>query len=67
MIADLDIWRVAALLMKRHGDDAVLFASRRIDELLAEGDLEGRAIWYRILEAMTELIRTTLAEGERVN
>ena len=67
MIADLDIWRAAALLVKRHGKGAALVASQRIDEFLAEGDLEGRAVWYRILEAAKELERTKPAEGERVN
>lgn len=67
MIADLDIWRAAALLLKRHGKDAALVAAQRIDQLLAEGDLEGRTVWYRILEAVKELERTKPAEGERVN
>ena len=67
VIADLDIWRVAALLVKRHGKDASIFAAQRIDELLAEGDLDGRAVWQRILEAVKELERAKPAEGERVN
>ena len=67
IIADLDIWRVAALLVKRHEKDAMVFASQRIDVLLAEGDLEGRSVWQRILEAVAELERTKPAEGERVN
>jgi hypothetical protein len=67
MIADLDIWRVAALLMKRHGNDAAIEAARRADELLEAADTDGYAIWRRILSAVAELMRTVPAEGERVN
>ena len=31
MIADLDIWRAANLLIRQHGDDAELAAARRAD------------------------------------
>ena len=67
MIADIDIWRAANLVIKRHGDDAAIVAGRRADELLAAGDPEGCTVWKRILEAVTELARTTPADGERVN
>ena len=67
MIADLDVWRAAALLVKRHGRDAALIASQRVDEMLTNGDLEGRTVWYRILEAVEELSHTKPAEGVRVN
>ncbi len=42
-------------------------AARRADELLAAGDVEGCAVWKRILAAIGELTRTKLAMGERVN
>ena len=67
MIDDMDIWRAAALLIKRHGDDAAMVAAQRADELLAASDFEGSAIWKRIIEAVEELSRTKPAKGERVN
>ena len=67
MIDDLDILRAANILIKRHGNDAAIEAAQRADELLAAGDPEGRAVWKRILAAVKELMRTTPAEGERVN
>jgi S-layer homology domain len=63
MIEDLDIWRVAGQLMKRHGGDTALFAARRVHELLAEGDMVGSAIWKRILEAVAALSRAKLVKG----
>ena len=67
MIADLDIWRAANILVKRHGAGAAVVAGQRADELLAAGDVEGCAVWKRILTAVDELTRTKPAEGERVN
>ncbi len=67
MIADLDIWRAAALLLKRHGADAAVQAAKRAEELAAGGDLEGYAVWKRIVAAVCELERTKPAAGERVN
>ena len=67
MIADVDIWRAAAILVKRYGKDAGLVASQRIDEQLAAGDLEGRSVWYLILKAVSELQRDKPPAGERLN
>jgi hypothetical protein len=67
MIDDLDIYRAANILVKRHGAGAAIGAGRHADELLAAGDPEGWAVWKRILAAVAELTRTTPAKGERVN
>ena len=68
MIADLDIWRAAAILMQRHGaDDAAIVAAQRGDEFRAKGDEDGYAIWKAILDAIMELRRGEPGEGERVN
>ena len=68
VVNDRDIWRAANLLVRRHGRPyAAPAAARRAEELLAAGDVEGYAVWKRILSAATELTRTALAKGERVN
>jgi len=51
----LDIWRAATLLMRQHGQDAEIVAARRIDNLAAREDCEGRAVWQRIRQAISEL------------
>lgn len=61
------MWRAANLLLKRYGADAAVRAAQRADELSAEGDSDGYAIWKRILAAVGELTRTKPAEGEHVN
>ena len=67
MIADIDIWHAANILVKRQGADARIAAAERADELLAKGDVRGYAVWKRILAAVDKLTRTKPAEGERVN
>ncbi len=67
MIPDLDIYRSANVLVKRHGQDAPIHAAMRADELLEAGDLDGYAVWRRILRAVEELQGTDLALGARVH
>ena len=55
MVSRMDIWRSAKLLVDQHGADAPIRAAQRVDELLAEGDVEGRSVWLRILEAAKQL------------
>ncbi len=67
MIPDLDIWRSAQVLVKQHGQDAPIQVAMRADAMLDKGDLDGVAVWKRILRAVEELVRVELTEGERVN
>ncbi len=57
MTSDIDIFRVAHLLVKRHGQDAPIEAAMRADAMLEKGDLDGFAVWKRILRAVGELRR----------
>ncbi len=66
MTSDLDIYRSASVLLNRYGDGASLHAANRADELLDKGDMDGRALWGRIYEAVLELGREAPGEGERV-
>ena len=67
MIPDLDIFRSAQVLVKRHGPDAPIHAAMRADAMLEKGDLDGYAVWRRILRAVEELRRTDPTPGEQVN
>jgi hypothetical protein len=66
MIPDLDIWRASLLMVKRYGDDALLEAAERADQLLDEGDMAGAETWHRILNAIERLQAAAPAEGESV-
>ncbi len=52
MIPDLDIYRSANLLVRHHGQDAPIEAAMRADAMLESGDLDGYAVWKRILRAV---------------
>ena len=52
MILDLDIYRSAQVLVKRHGEEAPIHAAMRADAMLERADLGGYAVWRRILRAV---------------
>jgi hypothetical protein len=55
MIADLDVWRAATLLIRQHGIDAELEAARLADLMLNRANREGELVWIRIRRAIVEL------------
>ena len=59
VIADIDTYRCAHLLIERYGDDAPIEAAMRADELMEAGDMEGVAVWKMILKAIKELLDKT--------
>ena len=62
MLSDLEIYRAAQATIKRYGDGAGLHAAQRADELMADGDMDGRAVWHRIVRAIDELGRTAMGD-----
>lgn len=50
----------AKLLVDRYGDEAGIEAAKRADDMLEQGDMEGKAVWQRILAAVPELQSTEL-------
>ncbi len=67
MTSDLDIYRSANELIKQHGDAADIEAAMRADELMEAGDMEGEAVWLRIVKAIEELLSRERPEGEKVH
>ncbi len=67
MTSDIDIYRSANELIKQHGKDAPILAAMRADELMEAGDMEGRAVWLRIVKAVEELLSEERPEGEKVH
>jgi hypothetical protein len=59
VISEIDIWRVANLMLKRYGDTAQVEGARRADELAAARDVIGVAIWLRVVDAIRQLANTT--------
>ncbi len=67
MVPDLDIYRSARLLVKQHGEDAPIEVAMRADAMLEAGDLEGLAVWNRILRVVEEMGNTTPSTDQAMN
>jgi hypothetical protein len=59
VIPEIDIWRVATLIIKRHGEHAKSQSEMRAEQLAASGDPAGAAVWRRITDAIEQLTNTT--------
>jgi len=59
MIPEIDIWRVANLMLKRYGDQAEVESAIRTQELALNGDSVGAAVWRRVADAIGQLVNTT--------
>ena len=66
MTPDIDIYRAANLLVKQHGQDAPIHAAMRADAMLDKGDLDGYAVWKRIVKAVEELLSKERPAGVTV-
>ena len=59
MIREIEIWRVAMLMVNRYADGAGANSFQRAEQLAAEGDHAGAAIWRRITGAIEQLTDAT--------
>ena len=55
MIPEIDIWRAVTLILKRYGEKALEESATRADELAAQDDHNGQAIWRRITQAVSHM------------
>ena len=55
----------AHALIEQHGDEAAIQAAYKTDAMLAKGDLDGAAVWPKIVSTINELQRTEPKPGER--
>ena len=59
MIPEIDIWRVAYLMLKRYGNEADIESAIQAEELAEAGDWAGEAVWRRIIDAIGQLENRT--------
>jgi hypothetical protein len=59
VIREIEIWRAAMLMLSRYAGDAEANSFMRAEQLVAEGDHAGAAIWRRITVAIEQLTDTT--------
>ena len=65
MTSALDVYRSAELLIDLHGDEAAIQAAYQADAMLDKADLDGAAVWRRIVAVINELQQEEPAAGER--
>ncbi len=63
-IDNIDIFRSTKLLIDKHGDQAAIIAIKRATEMLDAGDVDGYAVWKRIVDAIKVIQRETPRPGE---
>lgn len=51
-IADIDIYRAAQMVIKKHGDAALLESMKKEQALSSKGDIEGARVWHKISDAI---------------
>ena len=66
-VSDLDIYRSANLLVKQHGDEAPIHAAMHADAMQEKGDLDGRAVWLRIVKAIEAVLEVRPGNGATVH
>ena len=59
VIPEIEIWRAANLIVTHYGEAAKLESAKRAEELAADGDLAGVAVWLRIIDVIGQLAITT--------
>jgi hypothetical protein len=59
VIPEIDIWRVANLMLKRYGEKAHMESAKRADELAAAGDDNGAAVWRRVMHSVGQIENKT--------
>jgi hypothetical protein len=55
MIAEIDIFRCARVLIDQHGGGALLEAMHRLEQYRAIGNTAGMQVWHRIGDAIKTL------------
>jgi hypothetical protein len=55
LLPNIDIYRTANLLIQQYGEEAPVHAAMKADEMLAQGNLDGKAVWLGVIRAIEEL------------
>lgn len=56
--AERDIWEGAGIMIERHGDMAVIEASKVADHYLEIGDIDMQRAWLRVVRAIVDMSNT---------
>jgi len=55
MLSNIDVYRTANLMIQQHGEEAAIQAAMQADEMLAQGNMDGKAVWVLVIKAIEAL------------
>jgi hypothetical protein len=58
-MTEIEIWRIAYLMLRWYGGTARQESARRAEEFAAAGDPAGEAGWRRVIDAIRQLVSRT--------
>ena len=67
MNSDKEIYGMAGVYIREHGEDAVIHAAKRADALLEVGDLDGQRVWMRVIEGKGKALPASGANQRRIH
>ncbi len=62
-----DIYYAAGLLLRRHGDGAIIHAMNRVLEMREAGNKRGAAVWLNLFEAVLDLHAAKPAKADTIH
>ena len=65
--SEIDVYRSARLFIEQYGDEAAIQAAYQADAMLNRGDLDGAAVWRRIVAVINELQETRPRNGDAIH
>jgi hypothetical protein len=67
VIPERDVYKIAILMVRKHGLLAMAYADMQADQMQNEGDTARFDTWRRILMATEELLASRPPQGARVH
>lgn len=67
MTTQRNVYMAADFLVRQHGNEAVLVAAMSVESLAERGDVTGRDLWMRVLDAIKEIQSRKPAPGARIH
>jgi hypothetical protein len=64
MVTELDVYHTAQGLLRQYGADSPMRAAMQHGALLERGDLDGAAVWKRVLAAIDVLLQKERRNGQ---
>jgi len=62
MTRDQELWGMASMVLRQHGDRAPVVVAERIGQLTSEGKGEGVALWKEVARRVDQMVRAKISE-----